>query len=134
MAFINYNYISNVAESQKLLSKHKKPIADSRKLTALLEMDITVEELKDRLDKGETFNFLDVREEYEYDEENLGAKLIPLGELPDRLDEISDWKDQEVVVHCRSGARSGRAKAFMESQGFSNVRNVTGGILAYNQL
>jgi ribosome assembly protein YihI (activator of Der GTPase) len=65
MAFINYNYISNVAESQKLLSKHKKPIADSRKLTALLEMDITVEELKDRLDKGETFNFLDVREEYE---------------------------------------------------------------------
>jgi rhodanese-related sulfurtransferase len=123
MAFINYNYISN-----------KKPIADSRKLTALLEMDITVEELKDRLDKGETFNFLDVREEYEYDEENLGAKLIPLGELPDRLDEISDWKDQEVVVHCRSGARSGRAKAFMESQGFSNVRNVTGGILAYNQL
>lgn len=97
-------------------------------------MDITVEELKNRLDKGETFNFLDVREEYEYDEENLGAKLIPLGELPDRLGEIADWKDQEVVVHCRSGARSGKAKAFMESQDFINVRNVTGGILAYHQL
>jgi rhodanese-related sulfurtransferase len=97
-------------------------------------MDITVEELKDRLDKGETFNFLDVREEYEYDEDNLGAKLIPLGELPDRLEEILDWKDQEVVVHCRSGARSGKAKAFMESQGFTNVRNVLGGIVAYNQL
>ena len=97
-------------------------------------MDITVEELKDRLDKGETFNFLDVREEYEYDEQNLGAKLIPLGELPDRMAEILDWKDQEIVVHCRSGARSGRAKSFMESQGFTNVRNVTGGILAYNQL
>jgi rhodanese-related sulfurtransferase len=97
-------------------------------------MDITVEELKERLDKGENFNFLDVREEYEFDEDNLGAKLIPLGELPDRLDEISDWKNEEVVVHCRSGARSGRAKAFMESQGFTNVRNVTGGIMAYNQL
>ncbi|WP_026994237.1 rhodanese-like domain-containing protein [Flectobacillus major] len=97
-------------------------------------MDITVEELKQRLDAGEQFNFLDVREEYEFDEQNLGAKLIPLGELPDRLDEIEAWKDAEVVVHCRSGARSGRAKAFMESQGFTNVRNVIGGILAYNEL
>jgi rhodanese-related sulfurtransferase len=97
-------------------------------------MDITVQELKERLDKGETFNFLDVREDYEYEEENLGAKLIPLGELPDRIEEIQDWKEQEVVVHCRSGARSGRAKAFMEGQGFTNVRNVLGGIMAYGQL
>ncbi|MEY4539777.1 MAG: hypothetical protein RLZZ306_1534 [Bacteroidota bacterium] len=97
-------------------------------------MDITVTELKERLDKGEDLNFLDVREEYEYDEQNLGAKLIPLGELPDRIEELEDWKDREVIVHCRSGARSGRAKAFMESQGFMNVRNVTGGILAYNEL
>lgn len=97
-------------------------------------MDITVQELKERLDKGETFNFLDVREDYEYEEENLGAKLIPLGELPDRIEEISDWKNEEVIVHCRSGARSGRAKSFMEGQGFTNVRNVLGGIMAYNQL
>jgi rhodanese-related sulfurtransferase len=48
-------------------------------------MDITVEELKQRLDAGEEFNFLDVREEYEYEEDNLGALLIPVGELPDRL-------------------------------------------------
>ncbi|MDI9872268.1 rhodanese-like domain-containing protein [Flectobacillus roseus] len=97
-------------------------------------MDITVEELKQRLDAGEEFNFLDVREEYEYEEDNLGALLIPLGELPDRLEEIEGWKEQEVVVHCRSGARSGRAKAFLEAQGFTNVRNVLGGILAYNDL
>ncbi|MFY7825482.1 MAG: rhodanese-like domain-containing protein [Flectobacillus sp.] len=97
-------------------------------------MDITVEELKQRLDAGEKFNFLDVREEYEYEEDNLGALLIPVGELPDRLYEIQGWKDQEVVVHCRSGARSGRAKAFLESQGFTNVRNVLGGILAFNDL
>ena len=97
-------------------------------------MDITVTELKERLDKGEALNFLDVREEYEYEEENLGAKLIPLGELPDRIEELEDWKNSEVIVHCRSGARSSRAKSFMESQGFTNVRNVTGGILAYNEL
>ncbi len=97
-------------------------------------MDISVEELKEKLDKGETFNFLDVREEYEYEEQNLGAKLIPLGELPDRLDEIEAWKDEEVIVHCRSGARSGKAKAFLTAQGFSNVRNVLGGILAFNEL
>ena len=97
-------------------------------------MDITVTELKERIDQGEDLNFLDVREEYEYDEQNLGAKLIPLGELPDRIEELEDWKNNEVIVHCRSGARSGRAKAFMESQGFTNVRNVLGGILAYNDL
>ncbi|MBB6003931.1 rhodanese-like domain-containing protein [Arcicella rosea] len=97
-------------------------------------MDITVEELKERIDKGENFNFLDVREEYEFDEQNLGAKLIPLGELPDRLDEIEAWKEEEVIVHCRSGARSGNAKAFLTAQGYTNVRNVLGGILAYNKL
>jgi rhodanese-related sulfurtransferase len=97
-------------------------------------MDISVEDLKARLDAGEEFNFLDVREEYEYEEDNLGAVLIPLGELPDRLEEIEAWKDQEVVVHCRSGARSANAKAFLETQGFANVRNVIGGILAYNKL
>lgn len=97
-------------------------------------MDITVEELKERIDKGEKFNFLDVREEYEFDEQNLGAKLIPLGELQDRLDEIEAWKEEEVIVHCRSGARSGKAKAFLTAQGYANVRNVLGGILAYNEL
>ena len=100
----------------------------------LTKMDINVTELKERLDKGENLNFLDVREEYEYEEQNLGATLIPLGELPDRIEELEDWKNSEVIVHCRSGARSGRAKAFMESQGFTNVRNVIGGIVAYNEL
>ncbi len=97
-------------------------------------MDITVEELKERIDKGENFNFLDVREEYEFEEQNLGAKLIPLGELPDRLDEIEAWKNEEIIVHCRSGARSGNAKQFLTAQGYTNVRNVLGGILAYNRL
>ena len=97
-------------------------------------MDITVEELKERLDKGEDLHFYDVREEHEYEEDNLGAKLIPLGELPDHLDELEPLKDEEIIIHCRSGARSGKAARFLDSQGFNNVRNVLGGILAYREL
>lgn len=97
-------------------------------------MDITVEELKERLEKGEDLHFYDVREEHEYEEDNLGATLIPLGELPDHLDELEPLKDEEIIIHCRSGARSGKAARYLESQGFSNVRNVLGGILAYREL
>jgi len=96
--------------------------------------DINVEDLKARLDKNEKFVFIDVREEWEYEDENLGAINIPLGDLPDRLDEIEKYKNQEIIIHCRSGARSGNAKKFLESKGFSKVRNVLGGIMAYNML
>ena len=94
-------------------------------------MDITIEELKERMDKGEQLNLIDVREEYEFDEFNIGATLIPLGELPDRLEEIEAWKNQEILIHCRSGARSGRAKEYLTSEGYTNVRNVLGGMLAW---
>jgi rhodanese-related sulfurtransferase len=96
-------------------------------------MDITIEELKERMDKGENLNLIDVREEYEFDEFNIGATLIPLGELPDRLEEIEAWKDQEILIHCRSGARSGRAKEYLTSEGYTNVRNVLGGMLAWQE-
>lgn len=96
--------------------------------------DITCEEVKSRLDSNEKFNFIDVREEWEYEERNIGARLIPLGELPDRLSEIEQMKDQEVIVHCKSGGRSGQAKKFLNSQGFTNVRNMLGGITAYVEL
>lgn len=97
-------------------------------------MDITVEELKQRLEKGEDLHFYDVREEHEYEEDNLGAILIPLAELPEHVDELEDLKDAEIIIHCRSGARSGRAVAYLESLGFTNARNVVGGILAYRAL
>ena len=97
-------------------------------------MDITVEELKERLEKGEDLHFYDVREEHEYEEDNLGAVLIPLGELPDHLNELEPLKNEEIIIHCRSGARSGKAAKFLESQGYTNVRNVLGGILAYREL
>ncbi len=96
--------------------------------------DITVEELKSRLDKNDKFVFLDVREEWEYEDDNLEAKNIPLGDLPNRLEEMDEFKDQEIIVHCRSGARSGNAKKFLESKGYTKVRNVLGGILAFRSL
>ncbi len=93
--------------------------------------DITVDALKLRIDSNEKIHLVDVREDYEFEEFNLGAQLIPLGELSDRLDEIISFKDQELIVHCRSGARSGRAKEYLESEGFTKVRNLIGGIVAW---
>ncbi len=97
-------------------------------------MDITVEELKDRIEKNEKLNIIDVREEHEFDEFNIGAQLIPLGEIADRLEEIEHLKDQEIIIHCRSGARSGRAQQYLESEGFTNVRNLIGGMLAWQAM
>jgi rhodanese-related sulfurtransferase len=93
--------------------------------------DIQIEELKKRMDDGEKLTIIDVREEYEFDEFNIGAKLIPLGELPDRLVELDSFKNQEIILHCRSGARSGRAKEYLLSEGFTNPRNLIGGMIAW---
>ncbi len=97
-------------------------------------MDITVNELQKRIESGEKLNLIDVREEYEYEADNIEGLLIPLADLPHRLEEIEDWRDQEVLVHCRSGKRSETAQRYMENQGFTNVRNVIGGMLAYREL
>ena len=94
-------------------------------------MDITVEEFKERKDKGEAMHLLDVREKWEYEEANLGALLIPLQTLPNRLAELEAFKEEELIVHCRSGRRSDSAKKFLEQNGFKNVRNMLGGIEAY---
>ena len=92
--------------------------------------EITVEELKEMQDQGETFQLIDVREPHEYEEANLGAKLIPLGEVKDHVDEIK--RDEKVVVHCRSGKRSAQAIQYLEQKhGFDNLYNLEGGILAY---
>ncbi|MFN4862944.1 MAG: rhodanese-like domain-containing protein [Bacteroidota bacterium] len=94
-----------------------------------MSTDISVVELKKRLDAGETINLIDVREQHEYDEFNLGGDLIPLGTLPGKLEDLEDLKNEEVIVHCRSGARSGTAKMFLTQSGFTNVRNLLGGVL-----
>lgn len=96
--------------------------------------DITVNELKKRLDAGDKFIFIDVREPYEYAEFNLGAELIPLSTVPAAATgKLADHKDDEIIVHCRSGARSGNAKQFLVQMGFTNVRNVLGGVLAWQR-
>ncbi len=91
--------------------------------------DITVEELKQKLSSHDEYLFLDVREQHEYDEFNLGAKLIPLGELMSAMDDLDGYKEIEVIIHCRSGQRSGMAKQLMVEAGFKNVRNVLGGVI-----
>lgn len=93
--------------------------------------EITVQELKEMQDRQEDFQLIDVREPNEYEEANLKGELIPLGKVPDHVDKIS--RDKKVVVHCRSGKRSGNAIQFLEKQGFDNLYNLKGGILAYKQ-
>ncbi len=91
--------------------------------------DISVIELQKRIQNKENINLIDVRELHEYTEFNLGGRLISLGELPSRIGELEELKNAEIIVHCRSGARSGTAKMFMVQQGFTNVRNLIGGVL-----
>jgi len=92
---------------------------------------ISVEELKRRLDAKENFFILDVREPHEYPIANLGAPLIPVGELEKRIGELAAEKDRDIVIHCRSGARSQKAALILKNAGFTHVENLAGGILAW---
>jgi adenylyltransferase/sulfurtransferase len=92
---------------------------------------MTVEQLKAEIDAGRRPFILDVREPHEYQIVNLGAPLIPLGQLAGRTAEIPVGKDEEIVVHCRSGARSQNASLELKAAGFTNVKNLAGGILAW---
>ncbi|MBC9912813.1 rhodanese-like domain-containing protein [Chitinophaga varians] len=92
--------------------------------------NITQEELKQRIDNGEALNILDVREPHERAEFNIGGFHIPLGLVQAmQVDEIEHLKDEEVIVYCRSGNRSGQACMLLETMGFTNVKNLTGGML-----
>ena len=93
-------------------------------------VELTVRELKARIDRAELPQIIDVREPQEHAICRIpGAQLIPLAQLPHRLEEIA--RDREVVVHCKVGGRSARAVAFLRTQGYTNARNLTGGILAW---
>ncbi|MFN0275846.1 MAG: rhodanese-like domain-containing protein [Chitinophagales bacterium] len=94
-------------------------------------MDITVEELKKRIDAHEELTVIDVREPHEYVEFNIGVENIPLGTLPMKMYDFDDKKEEEIIVHCRSGMRSATAKAMLEQNGFKNVRNLIGGMLEW---
>jgi adenylyltransferase/sulfurtransferase len=92
---------------------------------------VSVETLKQKLDAKEDIFVLDVREPHEYPIANIGAPLIPVGDLERRIGELAAEKDSEIYVHCRSGARSQKASLILKQAGFTNVHNVTGGILAW---
>jgi rhodanese-related sulfurtransferase len=95
---------------------------------------ISVEQLKARMDAGEKLNLIDVREPNEYQEFNIGAKLVPLGKIQSmQADELDDLKEEEVILHCRSGKRSAVAAQFLETMGFINTVNVEGGMLAWQE-
>ena len=92
--------------------------------------EVTVQELKQKLDDNETFQLIDVREEHEYDEANLNGELIPMGEIMLNTDKISN--DKPVILYCRSGVRSGTIISALEKQhGFTNLHNLKGGIKAW---
>jgi len=91
--------------------------------------EISVQELKEKIDKGEDFQLIDVREEFEYEVSNLGGVLIPLGGILIEADKIS--KDKPVIVQCRSGKRSAAAIMQLEAIGYTNLYNLQGGIMAW---
>ena len=95
---------------------------------------ISVEQLSERMNAGEQLHILDVREPHENAEFNIGGILVPLGKIQSmQLDEIEDWKNEEMIVYCRSGNRSGQACLILEAAGFSNVINLTGGMLQWRE-
>ena len=96
---------------------------------------ITVEELKTKLDNGESIHLVDVREPHEHADFNIGGLLLPLGKVQTmQIDEIEDLKDETVYVYCRSGNRSGQACLILDTLGFKNTINVTGGMLAWQEM
>lgn len=96
--------------------------------------NITVEELKTRMDAGEKLNLIDCREPQEYAEFNIGATLIPFGKIQAmQIDEIEEMKDEEIIIHCRSGNRSGQACLFLDAMGFKNTKNLVGGMLDWQE-
>ena len=95
---------------------------------------ITVSELKDRLSNGEKINLVDVREVSEHNEFNIGGELIPLGNIQAMdIGQLEALRDQEVICYCRSGNRSGQACQILDMLGFTNTKNLQGGMLAWQK-
>lgn len=95
---------------------------------------ITAEEVMARITAGEKLNIVDVREPHENAEFNIGGTLVPLGYIQSiQLDELEAYKNEELILYCRSGNRSGQACLILETVGFTNVKNLTGGMLNWRE-
>lgn len=95
---------------------------------------LDVKQLKDRIQSGENLHLVDVREHHEHEEFNIGGILLPLGDI--RVGDtasIDHLKNEEVLLYCRSGNRSGQAALILETMGFINVVNVVGGMLSWKE-
>lgn len=92
--------------------------------------EVTVSQLKQMMDSKEDFQLIDVREPHEADIAQIGGELIPMGEVMANLDKIS--KDKKVIVHCKAGGRSAAIVNALQSQGYTEVYNLKGGILAWS--
>ena len=96
--------------------------------------NITAEQVKERLAKGEKLNLVDVREPFEHDEFNIGGTLYPLGKVQTMdVEALEDLKDQEVILYCRSGNRSGQAAMILDMLGFKDTKNLVGGMNDWQQ-
>lgn len=97
--------------------------------------NITPQEVKRRLEAGEKLNLVDVRQPEETAEFNIGGIALPLGYIQSmQTEKIDDLKDKEVICYCRSGQRSATAALYLEQTGFTNVENLIGGMLAWQEL
>lgn len=95
---------------------------------------ISTSELKAKLDSNGHVHLIDVREPAEHSEFNIGGKLLPLGQIQSMMtDDIDDLKNEEVICYCRSGNRSMQACLMLETFGFKNVKNLTGGMLEWQE-
>jgi rhodanese-related sulfurtransferase len=96
--------------------------------------NISVQEVKTRLQAGEELNLVDVREPDENADFNIGGILLPLGKIHGmQFDDIEDLKDDELIFYCRSGNRSLQAAMFLEMVGFKNVKNLAGGMVEWQK-
>jgi len=120
---IDYQQFCGIAPEPKAAQVNGTPVQNGIP-------QITAVELKKRLDNKDDIFVLDVREPHEYQIANLGAKLIPLGDLPARAGELE--KDHEIIVHCKSGGRSQKAAEFLAQNGFKKVWNLAGGITGWS--
>ena len=105
--------------------------SESAKAQSQSEWDVTPKEVKTKLDRGDSFVLLDVRQESEFEICNIGGKLIPLDQLADRMNELN--AHDEIIVHCKMGGRSAKAVQMLRDSGFNNVHNMRGGITAWSE-
>jgi adenylyltransferase/sulfurtransferase len=116
----------------KLIDYEEFCNSPSHKKEILPMKEITVQQLQELKQSGEDFQLIDVREEYEYETGNLNGELIPMSEIPQQLENIS--KSKKVIIHCRSGGRSGQVIQWLEqNHNLSNLYNLKGGIIAWSR-